>query len=326
MPDSSRLAGVVTAAELAAAGISTRQLQRLVRDGALLRLTRGGYAPAAAAAASATATVMAQPGDRAAWHNRLVAAVLAATGPTAVVSHHSAASLHGLDMLGRGVSGTVTLTRPPDSSKSRTGRPGVRVHAAALPAGHVVARHGIPVTSVARTVIDLARTSSFLAGVVVADSALRTRQTTKADLQAVITACARWPGLHAARQVVAFGDARAESVLESISRVAFHDHRLPPPDLQAWVGNDTEVIGRADFLWRAHRTIAEADGALKYADPSRAIAQLERDNRLRGAGFEVVHFTWQEITRTPGQVAADIQAAFRRARLLTAARRREARG
>jgi predicted transcriptional regulator of viral defense system len=168
------------------------------------------------------------PGDRA-GHALLAAAVVAATGPGAVVSHHSAAMLHGLDLLGRGPGTTVALTRPPKSTSSRTGRAGVSLHIAALPAGHVVTCHGIPVTSAARTVIDLARASSFPAGVVVADSALHTTKTAKAELQDVITACARWPGLRAARQAVAFADARAESVLESVSRVAFHDHGLPPP-------------------------------------------------------------------------------------------------
>jgi very-short-patch-repair endonuclease len=61
-----------------------------------------------------------------------------------------------------------------------------------------------------------------------------------------------------------------------------------------------------------HRTVGEADGAVKYADPARAMAQLDRDARLRAAGFEVVHFTWQQITRTPGQVVASIKVAFRR--------------
>ena len=206
----------------------------------------------------------------------------------------------------------MTLTRPPGTTSKRSG-PAVCLHVAALPAGHVVTRHGIPVTSAARTVIDLARTSSFAAGVVVADAALRTKQTTRAELQAVICACPRWPGLQAARRVAAFCDAGSESVLESISRVAFDAHGLPPPELQVWVGDATEMIGRADFLWRACRTIAEADGAIKYADPSRAMAQLGRDKRLREAGFEVVHFTWPEITRSPAQVVASITAAFRRA-------------
>ena len=102
--------------------------------------------------------------------------------------------------------------------------------------------------------------------------------------------------------MVAFADPLAESVLESISRAVFHEQGLPPPELQVWVGDEDEIIGRVDFLWRQYRTIAEADGAIKYAQPARALAQLNRDARLRAAGFEVVHFTWPEITRVPAQV------------------------
>jgi hypothetical protein len=111
---------------------------------------------------------------------------------------------------------------------------------------------------------------------------------------------------------VAFSDPRSESVLESIARVAFQEHGLPAPDLQVWVGDDDLVIGRADFLWRRYRTVGEADGAIKYADPWRASAQLERDARLRDAGYEVVHFSWAQIVRTPAQVVASVRAAFQR--------------
>jgi hypothetical protein len=65
-------------------------------------------------------------------------------------------------------------------------------------------------------------------------------------------------------------------------------------------------------LWQAQHTIGEADGAIKYASPAQALAQLQGDARLREAGFEVVHFTWDEITRVPAQVAASLRAAFRR--------------
>ena len=145
-----------------------------------------------------------------------------------------------------------------------------------------------------------------------ADSALRDKQATRGELEAVLARCERWPGIQRARRVVAFADPRAESVLESISRVAFHEHGLPPPELQVWVGDDDEITGRVDFLWRQHRTIAEADGAIKYTGAAKALAQLNRDARLREAGFEVVHFTWPEITRVPGQVVDAIRAAFRR--------------
>ena len=186
------------------------------------------------------------------------------------------------------------------------------MHVAALPADHVISHRGVPLTSVPRTVIDLARTLPSAEGVAVADSALHAGLTSKSELASVIADCARWPGLRRARAVTAFSDARSESVLESLSRAVFHQAGLPPPDLQVWVGDDEEAIARVDFLWRRYRTVGEADGALKYQNPARARAQLERDARLRAAGYEVVHFTWPEITRVPAQVIDAIQLAFRR--------------
>jgi hypothetical protein len=170
----------------------------------------------------------------------------------------------------------------------------------------------LPVTTAARTVVDLARTLSFRAGVVAADSALHRKLVTKAGLTAVLAACPRWQGVRRATTVIEFADGRSESPLESIARVAFADCGLPPPDLQVWLGGTVEPIGRVDFYWKLYRTIAEVDGAIKYADPQRAKAQLRRDSMLRDDGFEVVHFTWQQITQTPEQVAASIRKAFRR--------------
>jgi Protein of unknown function (DUF559) len=287
---------------LSAAGLSAAQIRRLVRQGVLLHVGYGAYARAAIAGQVA--------GDRVGEQTLRLVSVLAVAGPGAVGSHHSAAAIHGLDQLGRQPPQVVAVTRAP--GVSRTGRPGVRLHIAALPSGHVTVRSGVRVTSVARTVVDLARTSSFRVGVVVADSALRGKQVSKDELRAVISDCARWPGIRQAGLVVEFSDGLSESALESISRVAFRDHGIPAPELQVPVGGDNGVVGRVDFLWRRCRTIGEADGAVKYANTDRAISQLRRDAALRVAGFEVVHFTWQEIVRAPGQVAASIREAFRR--------------
>jgi hypothetical protein len=295
---------VLTTGRLLAAGLSARQIRRLVVDGGLARVRPGVYArtPAAGAPVVGEAADVLLP----------LAAALAVTGSRSVGSHQTAAAVHGLSLPGRPASRLIHVTRVPGDCGSRNRRrPGVVVHNAALPAGHVTTCRGVPVTSVARTVVDLARTVPFVEGVAVADSALRDKQTTPGELETVLAQCARWPGIQRARLVVAFADPRAESVLESISRVAFHEHGLQPPELQVWVGDEDEVIGRVDFLWREHRTIAEADGAIKYTQPARALAQLNRDARLRAAGFAVVHFTWPEITRVPGQVVTAIRAAFR---------------
>jgi hypothetical protein len=274
----------------------------LVRRGALVPVGYGAYARPAVAAEAAQGPAGAQ--------TLRMASVLAVAGPGDVGSHHSAAAIHGLDLLGQQPR-DLAVTRPPGGSQKA--RAGVHVHVAALPAGHVTACSGIRVTSVARTVVDLARTSPFRDGVVVADSALRTGQTSRDELFAVVADCAQWPGIQRARLVADFCDAKSESVLESISRVAFSDQGLPAPELQVWVGgDDSGVVGRADFLWRRYQTIGEADGAVKYADTKRAISQLQRDEALRRAGFQVVHFTWGEINRVPHQVAAAIREAFRR--------------
>lgn len=284
-------------------GVSAGQIRLLVRRGVLVRVGHGVYARATLAA-----RVKGSPAGEQALS---LASVLAGELPGVVGSHQSAAIIHGLDLLGRRPSGLTVTHRPGVGSAG--GRPGVRVHLAALPTGHVIRWSGVPVTSVARTVVDLARTSSFRAGVVTADSALHRQLTTKAELSAVLADCARWPGLTRAREVVEFSDALSESALESLSRVVFREQRIPPPELQAWVGGDDQgIVGRADFLWEQFGTIGEADGAIKYADPQRAIAQLRRDTRLREAGFQVVHFTWDDIVHTPGHVAASLREAFKR--------------
>jgi hypothetical protein len=238
------------------------------------------------------------------------AAASAALGPGVVASHTTAARIHMLDALEQ--PGRIVLSRAP--GRNRSGRTEFHIHSVQLPASHVTNVLDVAVTTVARTVIDIARTAPFRDAVVVADSALRAKKTSMDELMRVLADCRGWPGARQARRVVEFADGNSESALESIGRVAFDEFGLPAPELQAWVGGD-DVVGRADFYWPRHATIAEADGLMKYADdPQRKIAaQIRRDDRLRGAGFEIVHFTWEEITRNPQEVVDRVQTAFSRA-------------
>jgi hypothetical protein len=303
LPETGRLANIATLAELVSAGISAKQIRTKVGRGELVRLDHGIYAPADRVE-PLRATARGALALRA-------AATLAPLGPEAVASHHTAARLQGLALLGRVPAG-IAITKTPGSG-SRKSWQGVRVHNAALPAGHIGHCYGVPVTAAARTVLDLARASPFRAGVVAADCALRHKLTTKAELQAVVEDCRRWPGIKQAAEVAGFADALAESPLESISRVAFRDCGLPPPQLQVELDADGFFIARVDFYWKKFRTVAEADGEMKYENSFEATYQLRRDAELRDAGYEVVHFGWHDIWETPGQVAALIKAAFRRA-------------
>jgi hypothetical protein len=294
-----RLAGIRSTAELRATGQTPQRIETQLVRGEICRVRRSVYAKSEMASALAS--------RRDGPHLLQTAGVLTTTR-SAVASHHSAALIHGLDILGKPPR-EVAITKPP--GHNRSGQPGAHVHWAQLSADQVTEQHGMRVTTVARTVIDLARTVEFRAGVVSADSALHRKLVTEAELAAELSRARRQRGIQRATEVVAFANALAESVLESISRVVFRDCGLPPPELQVWVGG-AEAVGRVDFLWRQYRTVAEVDGLLKYADPARAVLQLERDKRLRDAGYEVVHLTWHDVTENPAYVATAVRSAFRR--------------
>lgn len=284
------------------AGVSQARIDTAARNGTLIPVSRGVYLRSAVAT-----KVRSRTGGE---HLLRAAAALAVAGGDAAVSHQSAALLLGIPLLGKPMS-DVTLTVPP--RRDRHGRSGVHLYATELTADQIAIKHGFPVTTAARTVIDLARTLEFRAGVVTADSALHQRLTTTAELRSVIAALPRRPGIARAAEVVEFADMKAESPLESVARVGLRDSGLPPPELQVQLGNEYEPIARVDFYWKQYRTAAEADGAMKYdQDPGLARRQLRRDHLLRAEGYEVVHFTWQDINFSPDLVAAWIRQAFRR--------------
>ena len=304
---------VGTLATWRAAGISTRQLHSLVSSGQLVKVRRGAYATSSVLARAAS--------DRGLRHAPEVAATMATRTHGGTASHHSAAQLHGLRLL-KQPPGTVTLTVPPGTRAGRYRQDaGVICHAAELPDQQVTKRYGVPVTTAARTVAGIARTTTFMEGVVVADAALYERHASKSELRRVLAGCERWPGTSQARQVIDFADGLAESVLESCARVLFRDHGLPPPELQVHItGRDRTMIARVDFFWRRCGVVAETDGLLKYDSGERAIAERRRDRLLLEAGFEVVHVTWQELFGDPARVAGRIREAFRRAERLGLAR------
>jgi hypothetical protein len=297
-----RLDGFATYADLLGSGLSRARVRTMVKRGALISVGHGAYITAELA----SRMLILPERDTAI---RAMAA-LATLGPGTVVSHDTAAELHGLDRLTCGQ--RLTVSRPPGLGSRSASEPGVLVHAAALPAVDVGWRFGVPVTTVPRTVIDLARTLDFRSGLVVADSALHQHLTSKRELRDVLAACRRWPGAVKAAEVISFADALAESVLESLARAVFRDLGLPAPELQVEIRDaDGNFIGRVDFLWRQFRTIAEVDGALKYDGRGRARAQLRRDKLLRAADYEVEHFTWRDVVHGQDGVGRSLRAAFR---------------
>jgi hypothetical protein len=305
---------VGTARQWASAGISARRLRTMVARGELVRQRHGTYATASAVAAAGE--------DPARRHALAIRAALASISATsAVASHESAALVHDLPLL-NAPAGVVSLTRPPGSHQGRSA-PDIRWHNATLPPGHMTTRHGVAVTTPARTVVDLARTLSYMDGVVAADAAIRMLRAGKSELTRVVAACSGWPGADQASRVVDFSSGLSGSPLESCARVIFEAFGLPPPELQAKIFGGVRADGangiiveelheyRVDFLWREYRTVAEADGLMKYSSGEAAIRERKRDRLIREAGYKVVHITWAELLGRPERIISRITEAFR---------------
>jgi predicted transcriptional regulator of viral defense system len=292
---------LISAASLRATGQSAGQIRTLARRGAIVPIGRGRYVSSTVSRQFSTVPNSA--------HVLRSAAALADNGPGGVISHTSAALIHTIDLIGDQPA-EVTITGRAGGRRGH--RNGVHTYANAMPDQHVVSKYGLRVTTPARTVLDLARTLSFAAGVVAADSALHQGLTTVAELLYLAEPYRQRRGGYQAHRVMMFADGLAESPLESLARVAFDEGGLPVPELQARIAANDDFIGRVDFLWRKYKLIVEVDGETKYdIDPRRARKELLRDKALRRAGYEVIHFSWAEITTQPGQVIAAIWAALR---------------
>lgn len=240
-------------------------------------------------------------------HVLLAAARVLSTSLGATASHRTAALVHGLPVLGRPPA-VPQLTRPPRFARDRSSSSTLRV--APLPPGDRAVVRGVPTTSLARTAVDVGRTTSFREGVVVADAALRRGA---CDLVTTAQRLARWPGGSRALRAARFADGRADGPLESITRVAFAEEGLPPPETQIEVrAPDGTFLGLVDLLWREQRVVGEADGLGKYDTPWALRKEKLREEGLRACGLEVVRSGWDDVwTPAPRlRTAARVRQAF----------------
>ena len=288
-------------------GMTVRQLRRLKKDGVVPVLRRGAYGPTE------------QHEYVPLWHRHVV--LVDATYPkldsSAIVSHLSAAALHGLASWPP-IRGPVHVSRAISRGGRRTGT--LHVHPAQLTPRDVVVLGGILVTSPARTVVDVARPEPFETGVVVADDALHRKLVDAAELAEALQEQRGRNGAARAASVLRFADGRSESVGESRSRIALAVIGLPVPQLQYPVHDDEGTwLARPDFAYPDRRVLGEFDGRGKYgalgrgADPASAVfAERLRTQGLEEAGWIVVRWTWDEL-ETPALIKRRLLMAFDRA-------------
>jgi hypothetical protein len=293
--------------DLRAEGFESAELARLRRAGSIRSVRRGAYVM------DPTPTTEADAAHR----EQIVASVGMLTTP-AVVSHMSAAVLHGLPLWSADLA-RVHLIR--DRANGGHVDPLVHLHVMPLAPGDVTEIDGIAVTTLARTVCDLARSLSSFKAVPIGDAAL-SRGLDRVELTDVLARCRGWRGVVRARRTVDFLDARSESLGESCSRVVLHEQGLPKPDLQVEVYDDRGYfLARSDFGWIERRTLGEFDGQGKYGALRRpdqtaedvVLDEKAREDRLRDHGWQIARWNWS-VLRTPSELRARVERAFARAR------------
>lgn len=226
-----------------------------------------------------------------------------------------AAELHGLPLPSQEprlvdlVRDSRRDTRPAQSGvQPRNRLEGVRIFSRNLTAETVEKVAGIPVLGVAASAMTGAVNLSDEYAVALFDAAIRLGGTREQLLEIG----SRWTstkGMVAAMRLVDLARDGAESPLESVSRIRLLKRGVPEPILQREFHDQRGFIGRADMWWPQWRVIGEADGLSKYDDPQVLRSEKIREDRLRALGLSVVRWTWDEIWRSPGDVAARILAA-----------------
>ena len=210
--------------------------------------------------------------------------------------------------------GLPLLSGPGRPRLTTTGNGGgerdILVHSARLPDDERALWFGVPITVVARTVMDIARNAGVRAGLVAADAALAGELVGVGELETAVERAARWPGVRRARRVLDLASPLAESPLESLTRLLVVDAGLPAPRLQVWVCTAHRRY-RVDGLWPDRGVIFEADGLLKYATPSDLRQEKLRQEELERAGYRVVRVTWKDVWSYPTRTVDRIAAALR---------------
>ena len=235
-----------------------------------------------------------------------------ANGPA--LSHLTAAAVWGMPLVGQAPA-SVAATDPA-RERTHTGRY-LTKYAARLDDGDVQVLDGVPLTSPARTLVDIALTSSRSQAVAALDHSLRTRLCTRDDYWAALDRRDRVRGVIRASWAGAFATPLAESAGESVLRVTLEGLGFPAPDLQHPFVDDDGLIGHGDFWWDRVGVLDEFDGLVKYRDAAMrggltpeevVIREKIREDRLRALPEVrgVVRTVWADFSR-PESIAAALE-------------------
>lgn len=284
--------GIVTRSEGLALGVPSTSLSRMVRQGILVQCGPGAYA---------------LPGR----HDDQVTPLYAACRKlSAVVSHESAAQIHGLERP-RDITPTVSVLRGSTNSFA-----GVTIHQPTdLTEDQVTRLRELPVTTPERTIVDLAAviTKGHLERII--DNGLAARIFELDELTQLFSSLGRRgkPGTKKLRQILearGVGYVAPESEMERRLIGIIERSGLPTPDRQykpEWL---TTLNGRVDLCYPDHKVVIEADSRRWHTLSNAFETDRLRDNAANLAGWTVLRFTWEEIVKRPERVVSSIATAL----------------
>ncbi|HWH45643.1 MAG TPA: DUF559 domain-containing protein [Thermoleophilaceae bacterium] len=229
-------------------------------------------------------------------------AAVKAVGEGAVLSHRSAAALHGLAPEGAGLPHVTAPRRG-----TRPARRGIHVHRPrSLAADEVGEADGIPATSVSRTLLDLAETESRRLLGRALEQAERLRVFDRGEIEAVIARGFGRRGLAPLRAALAVfdGDPGTRSELESRFLGLCRASGLPAPMVNCVVAG-LEV----DFAWP--KLVVELDGYEFHGGREAFERDRERDAVLQAAGLKVLRLTARRLDRDAAGAMAAVAALMR---------------
>jgi very-short-patch-repair endonuclease len=286
--------GLVTTTQLRAVGLDDDVVSRWVDEGRLHPVFRTVFAF----------------GRRAVGPRARLRAVVLACGPGTVISHRSAAWLLGL----RKNNPVVVDVMCPGQAGRKVD--GIRVHIVRYPApSEVRAAYGIPCTTVARTLVDLAGSNGIEKLREAFEMAATRRVLDIAPVDAVLANGPRRRGAPALRLVLDEWRPVAETAKYSTIRSLFEAKllplvaaaNLPIPNVNARV-RTAERILEVDLLWPDQRLVLEADSRKHHAIEVAFEEDHKRTRELTAANYEVLRVTWREAEIEPDEVFAVLRA------------------
>src|SRR3954471_10430369 len=185
-------------------------------------------------------------------------------------------------------------------------RRGIRVHRTAhLHPADATRREGIPVTSLARTLLDLATTASPRQLVRAVEEAQIHHHLSDRSLDEQFKRYPHHPGVKALKQATLTDPALTRSDAERRLVDLIRKAGLPPPE------TNTRIAGHeVDMVWRAHRLVVEVDGYAYHGTRAAFERDRRRDADLQAAGFRVLRITWRRLQDEPLAVAAALGRAL----------------